>query len=270
MTAKILILLGLFVIVAWQLVARCTCQQLFWEEECLLGGCFWKNDICIQVSCENRISDSECNQTTTTDDWNPNCKWVDEKCLDIDTYHCNDTCTNSSICEVDDTESCQIKYTLDRKHCSDFSTNNCNIQLSNYEFCEKHDHACSSVTYETKCNEILTEKACNGLGCYWDAKKTQSKCNSKECLYFDQPNCLWTINGERKFTFCSWNETRAFCQESNDTTPFTNISRCSLDSNFIYHFDNSTGNQECQACVDPAELYSQLFQIISFAVITLY
>ncbi|CAD8071276.1 unnamed protein product [Paramecium primaurelia] len=270
MSVKILILLGLIVFITQQLVARCTCQQLFWKEECLIGGCFWKNNICIQVGCENRISESECNQITATNDWNPNCKWINEKCYDLDTYSCGYTCENSTMCEPDINGACEIKQILNRKHCSDFSTNNCNQQLSTYEFCEKHDHACTLVTYDTKCYQILTEKACLGLGCYWDNRNNLNKCNSKDCFYFDKQNCSWAINSQRQFTFCNWNETRAFCQESNNTTPFTNISRCSIDSNFIYHFDNSTGNQTCQACVDPQELYTHILKILSLTIMSLY
>lgn len=114
------------------------------------------------------------------------------------------------ICEKLEDESCEIKYEIDRLECGNLSSNNCSRQLNTYEFCEKHN-VCSSVNFETKCNEILTEKACVGLGCYWDSKNTKSKCNPKDCIYFDQPNCLWTINSNRTFTFCGWNETRGFC-----------------------------------------------------------
>lgn len=86
----------------------------------------------------------------------------------MDTYNCT-SCENSTICTLDSDSNCVIKDALDRKHCSDFSSTTCSqsklVPNIHYEKCEKNGHSCTSVSYDTKCTDILTSTACNALGC---------------------------------------------------------------------------------------------------------
>ncbi|KAM3130478.1 hypothetical protein pb186bvf_017387 [Paramecium bursaria] len=210
---------------------KCQCIDLIVENDCIQAGCFWKNQMCLQVLCQDRLTQEECERKNQIREKKYQCEWVD-------TY---------SFCQDNTTA-----YT----NCSSVDIKQCNYyEIDDGLFCQEQNQECVEMPITLPCSKIKNEYACNNLDCIW----ANNYCNYKGCSMFKNiSSCTFILNNNRQLVICSWdgklckelstnNGIKCSLNQTSKTQTLyglTNCSMCSVASNYYYYYNGKV----CQQC----------------------